>query len=66
MSGREAGRRTTGSGGSGLAGGRAGNAMKSSRVGSIAGDEEELRAALENAFDYRGDVQITRKDGSQS
>jgi len=28
-------------------------------------DEEELRAALERAFDYRGDVLITRKDGSQ-
>jgi len=26
---------------------------------------EELRAALERAFDYRGDVQITRKDGSK-
>lgn len=25
----------------------------------------ELRAALEQAFDYRGDVLITRKDGSQ-
>ncbi len=25
---------------------------------------EELRAALEQAFDYRGDVLITRKDGS--
>jgi hypothetical protein len=25
---------------------------------------EELRAALEQAFDYRGDVRITRKDGS--
>lgn len=25
---------------------------------------EELRAALEKAFDYRGDVTITRKDGS--
>jgi hypothetical protein len=25
---------------------------------------EELRAALEQAFDYRGDVQITRKDSS--
>ena len=25
---------------------------------------EELRAALEHAFDYRGDVLITRKDGS--
>src|ERR1700722_7754515 len=24
---------------------------------------EDLRAALERAFDYRGDVQITRKDG---
>jgi hypothetical protein len=27
--------------------------------------EEELRAALEKAFDYRGDVAITRKDGSK-
>jgi hypothetical protein len=27
--------------------------------------EEELRAALEQAFDYRGDVSITRKDGSK-
>jgi len=27
--------------------------------------EEEVRAALEKAFDYRGDVTITRKDGSQ-
>jgi len=26
---------------------------------------EELRAALEEAFDYRGDVLITRKDGSK-
>jgi hypothetical protein len=26
---------------------------------------EELKAALEQAFDYRGDVQITRKDGTQ-
>jgi hypothetical protein len=26
---------------------------------------EELREALEEAFDYRGDVLITRKDGSQ-
>ena len=26
--------------------------------------EEELRGALEKAFDYRGDVTITRKDGS--
>lgn len=26
---------------------------------------EELRAALEQAFDYRGDVLITRKDGIQ-
>jgi hypothetical protein len=25
--------------------------------------EEELRVALEKAFDYRGDVTITRKDG---
>jgi hypothetical protein len=28
-------------------------------------DENELREALERAFDYRGDVIITRKDGSQ-
>lgn len=27
--------------------------------------EEELRTALEKAFDYRGDVTITRKDGSK-
>ncbi|HEV3208339.1 MAG TPA: hypothetical protein VGZ28_15420 [Terriglobales bacterium] len=27
--------------------------------------EEETRKALEKAFDYRGDVTITRKDGSQ-
>jgi hypothetical protein len=27
--------------------------------------EEETRVALEKAFDYRGDVTITRKDGSK-
>ena len=27
--------------------------------------EEELREALEKAFDYRGDVTITRQDGSR-
>ena len=27
--------------------------------------EEEIRAALEKAFDYRGDVTITRKNGSK-
>jgi hypothetical protein len=27
--------------------------------------EEETRAALEQAFDYRGDVTITRKDGTK-
>src|SRR5271165_5630978 len=27
--------------------------------------EEEIRVALEKAFDYRGDVTITRKDGSR-
>ena len=26
---------------------------------------DELKAALEQAFDYRGDVLVTRKDGSQ-
>jgi hypothetical protein len=29
------------------------------------GNEDELREALEKAFDYRGDITITRKDGSQ-
>ncbi|HLW53943.1 MAG TPA: hypothetical protein VKW06_13985 [Candidatus Angelobacter sp.] len=33
-------------------------------VPQLAG-EEELRQALEKAFDYRGDVTITRKDGSK-
>ena len=33
------------------------------RVWQIASDED-LRAGLEQAFDYRGDVTITRKDGS--
>ena len=28
-------------------------------------NEEELREALEQAFDYRGDVSITRKDGTK-
>ena len=27
--------------------------------------EEEIRVALEKAFDYRGDVMITRRDGSK-
>jgi hypothetical protein len=27
--------------------------------------EEELRGALEKAFDYRGDVAITKKDGNE-
>ncbi len=27
--------------------------------------EEDLRQALEKAFDYRGDITITRRDGSQ-
>jgi hypothetical protein len=27
--------------------------------------EDELRSALEQAFDYRGDVTVTRKDGSR-
>ena len=33
-------------------------------VPSLASDEE-IRGALEKAFDYRGDVTITRKDGSK-
>ena len=32
-------------------------------IASLA-SEEEIRVALEKAFDYRGDVTITRKDGS--
>ena len=28
-------------------------------------NEEDLRKALESAFDYRGDVSITRKDGNE-
>jgi hypothetical protein len=28
-------------------------------------NEEDLRKALEQAFDYRGDVSITRKDGTR-
>jgi hypothetical protein len=28
-------------------------------------NEEDLRTALEQAFDYRGDVSVTRKDGSK-
>ena len=33
-------------------------------IPSLARDEE-IRVALEKAFDYRGDVTITRKDGSK-
>lgn len=33
-------------------------------VPELAGDDE-LRAALEKAFDYRGDVTITRKNGTK-
>jgi hypothetical protein len=33
-------------------------------VPELAG-EEEIRQALEKAFDYRGDVTITRKDGTK-
>ena len=29
-------------------------------------NEEDLRTALERAFDYRGDVSITRKDGTKT
>lgn len=31
----------------------------------ISSEPEDLHAALEKAFDYRGDVTITRKDGSK-
>jgi len=33
-------------------------------IPALAG-EEDLRQALEKAFDYRGDITITRKDGSK-
>jgi hypothetical protein len=33
-------------------------------IPNLAG-EEDIRQALEKAFDYRGDVSITRKDGSK-
>ena len=33
-------------------------------VPELAG-EDEVREALEKAFDYRGDITLTRKDGSQ-
>jgi hypothetical protein len=33
-------------------------------IPSLASDDE-IRAALEKAFDYRGDVTITRRDGSK-
>ena len=33
-------------------------------IPALAGDEE-VRQALEKAFDYRGDITITRKDGSK-
>jgi hypothetical protein len=33
-------------------------------VPELAG-EDEVRAALEKAFDYRGDITLTRKDGTQ-
>ena len=33
-------------------------------IPELAGDEE-VRQALEKAFDYRGDVTLTRKDGSK-
>ena len=33
-------------------------------IPSLATDAE-IREALEKAFDYRGDITITRKDGSQ-
>jgi len=33
-------------------------------VPSMAGDDE-IRAAFEKAFDYRGDITLTRRDGSK-
>lgn len=31
----------------------------------MSGDPEDMRAALERAFDYRGDVTITRRNGEK-
>ena len=44
----------------------AGRERRSLRAGcpELAG-EDEVREALEKAFDYRGDITLTRKDGSQ-
>ena len=40
--------------------------MRISKAGSPPlAKEEDLRRALEKAFDYRGDITITRKDGSK-
>jgi hypothetical protein len=66
MSGREAGRGASPAADPDaveLAPGTA-HAKLEGSVAALAG-EEELRAALEQAFDYRGDVRITRQDGSQ-
>jgi hypothetical protein len=67
LSGREAGRGhsdpANGSGEAEVAPG----ASRSHLEGSIPelATAEEIRAALESAFDYRGDVTITCKDGKQ-
>ena len=34
-------------------------------MGSELASDDDVRQALEKAFDYRGDITITRKDGSQ-
>jgi hypothetical protein len=64
MSGREAGRGPSEDPDSlEVAPGTAHQKLEGS-VASLAGDTD-LCAALEQAFDYRGDVLITRKDGSK-
>ena len=63
MSGREAGHQPAEADTLEVAAGRQRENLEG-WVPELAG-AEELRAALEQAFDYRGDVLITRKDGSK-
>ena len=70
MSGRESGRRPSG-GDTALSDPNSLEVVPGSAHEKLEGwvpvlaSPEELSAALEQAFDYRGDVLITRKDGTQ-
>ena len=55
--------RTQNSGRDGVCGGA--GARAAGGLDSGAGDRGEIREALEKAFDYRGDITMTRKDGSK-